>query len=174
MPSLLLFLLFCQMLGAGVGIGWAIWSELAYLKAVRDGEISSAERAHLGAVAKGLRWGMSLLLLSSVGVIIVAYALHFPVQPAQTEAFWIFMALALLVILLVWALSRKRVSFALGSAAALSAWWMIAYLAFDRLPVSFGSAVAFYVVLTAVLYAVLRLLRALALSHTAPRHDSAR
>ncbi len=151
------FLAFCQALGALVGAGAAVGSEFAYVRAMRDGKLDAAERAHLAGLARGLRFGMTLLLLASLGLVVAAYALGAAPQPALTPGYWMLITLALLVIGLSWALSRRRVSFALGSAAAFTAWWFLAYLVLGQLPaLSFGALVALYVVATAVLYAVLR------------------
>lgn len=159
MSALISLLLFCHLLGAFTGIATAIGGEFAYLRAIRDGKIDAAERAHLRIAARGLRFGMSLLLLASFALVILAYILHEPLQPALTASYWIFMTLVLLIIGLSWALARRRVSFALGSAALLAAWWLLAYLTLGRLPLSYGAAIALYVVLTAVVYVLLRSVR---------------
>jgi len=163
MASLILFLLFCQALGACVGVFTAIWGELAHIRAMRDGKIDTAERAHLRVIAHGLRFGMTLLLLASFALVVIAYTLHWTPQPALTASYWTSIALALLIIVVSWALSRRRISFPLGSAAALTAWWLLAYLTLGQLPMySFGSVIALYVVLTAVIYVVLHCIRLLA------------
>lgn len=165
MTKLILFLFFCQVLGAFTGACTAIWGELAHIRAMRDGKVDTAERAHLRVIAHGLRFGMTLLLLSTLALTIVAYVQGETLQPALTTSYWIFTLLALLIIGFSWALSRRRVSFTFGSVAALTAWWLLAYLTLGRLPTSFGSAVALYVVLTAVIYGLLRSIRFFAL-HT--------
>jgi hypothetical protein len=171
MTSLILFLLFCQAFGAVIGIITAIWGEFAYIHAMHDGKLDVAERAHLSVIARGLRFGMTLLLLSSLGLVIISFALQGALQPAMTASYWIFIALALLVIVTSWALSRRKVSFALGSAAVLTAWWLLAYLTLGQLPtLSFTSAIALYVILTAVIYAVLRYIRVLALDGAMKHH----
>ena len=160
MPALIFFLVFCQALGAIVGVFTALWGELAYLRALRDGKLSTAERIHLDHIARGLRFGMSLLLVASLGLVIVAYLLHAPLQPALTASYWTLMALALLVVGVSLALSRGRVSFALGSAIIFSGWWFLVYLTFGQLPaLSFGTAVALYVVVVALFYALLHYVR---------------
>src|SRR3989344_9268396 len=98
MTTLIAFLVFCQALGALIGAVTAVWSELAYVRAMRDGKVDTAERAHLAVIAHGLRYGMTLLLLASLGLVIVAYMRGSPLQPALTPSYWTFIALALLVI----------------------------------------------------------------------------
>lgn len=164
MTALVSLLVFCQALGASVGALTTVWSELAYIRAMRDGAIDQAERAHLYIIAHGLRWGMSLLLLSSLGLVVVAYALDFSLQPAMTAGYWVLIVLAFIVVVISWALSRHRVSFALGSATLFTAWWFLAYLTLGKLsPLSFGAAAAFFVVATAMFYAVLASARFFAL-----------
>jgi len=160
MTDFVTFLVFCQALGASVGAVTVIWGEFMYIRAMKDGEIDVAERAHLNIIAKGLRFGMTLLLLASFGLVIVAYILQATTQPALTPAYWVLIMLSLLVISISWALSRKKVSFAAGSAIIFTAWWFLAYLTFGWLPhLSFGSAVALLVVATAVTYAMFHYIR---------------
>lgn len=160
MNELVSLLIFCQALGASVGAFTAVWGEFAYIRAMRDGKLDSAERAHLKVIANGLRFGMILILISSFGLVIVAYLLQTMLQPALSTSYWTLIVLALLIICVSWALSRRRVSFALGSATVFTAWWFIAYLAFGWFPVlSFGSAIAFFVIAVAIFYAILELVR---------------
>lgn len=159
MTSLVPFLVFCQTLGAVIGAVTAVWSELAYARALRDGKIDHAERAHLGIIGHGLRYGMMLLLLASLGLVVVAYTEHTALQPALTSWYWTFIALALLIIGVSWALSRKHISFSLGSASLFTAWWFLVYLSFGWLPLSYGAAVMSFIVATAIFYAVLHYMR---------------
>lgn len=164
MDAAIPLLVFGQALGASIGALAAVWGELAYVRALKDGAIDRAERAHLDALAHGLRFGMSLILLSSLGLVILAYALRAGDQPALSASYWTLVALALLIVGVSWALSRRRVSFALGSAIVFTAWWFLAYLVFGRLPaLTFGSAVAFFVVAATIFYIALRWGRSLVL-----------
>ncbi|TSA44007.1 hypothetical protein D4R49_01050 [bacterium] len=164
MPALVPFLFFCQALGASVGVFTAVWSEVAYIHAMRDGKVDHAERVHLNALAKGLRFGMTLLLLASLGLVVAAYVLQVAVQPALSASYWTSIALSLLIICVTWALSRHKVSFSLGSAIVFTAWWFLAYLTIGWLPsLSFGSAAALLVLATAVFYVFLHYGRFLAL-----------
>lgn len=160
-------LVFCQILGAAGGAVFALWAELSYLRALRDGRVDVAERLHLEGVAKGLRFGMTILLLASLGLVIEAYLNDIAVQPALTGSYWMSISLALLVIAFSWALSRRRAPFALSSAAVFSGWWFLTFISLNRAAeITFGEGVAFYVVTTAVLYAILRYLRLLASPET--------
>lgn len=170
MTTFVSFLVFCQAFGASVGAVISIWSEFAYIRAMRDGQLDVAERAHLNIIARGLRFGMTLLLLSSLGLVVVAYASHATLQPALTPEYWTLIVLAFIVICISWALSRKHISFAFGSATVFTAWWFLAYLTLGWLsPLSFGSSVALLIVATAVIYALLYYLRLLA-RHFSPSH----
>lgn len=156
-------LIFSQALGAFIGAGMAVWSEITYVRAMRDGKIDVAERRHLHSIAHGLRFGMTLLLLSSFALVVSAYAEHAALQPALTASYWLLIALSLLVIFVSWALSRRRISFALGSATLFTGWWFLAYLTLGQLPMlSFGSAVGFFIIATGIFYAVLEYTRFLA------------
>lgn len=169
MAALVPFLVFCQALGAVVGAVTSVWGEFAYIRGMRDGKIDAAERAHLNVIKRGLRFGMTLVLLASLGLVIAAYTSNAPLQPALTPSYWTFLTLALLIIGVSWALSRRRVPFTLGSAVAFTAWWFLVYLTLGLLsPLSFGSAVASLVVATAVIWALLHYIRTLA-GHLARR-----
>jgi hypothetical protein len=160
MHALAALLVFCQALGAFGGALSAVWGEIAYANAIKDGNIDRAERAHLKAIAHGLTYGMTLLLISSLGLVVVAYQLASPIAPALTASYWTFISLSLLIVAVTWALSRKRLPFSIGSASAFTAWWFLAYLALGKLPaLSFGASVGLYIVATVVLYALLRYTR---------------
>lgn len=156
MSTLVLLLVFLQSLGALVGAGAVVWGEFAYIHAIRNGKIDHAERLHLERIAIGLRFGMLLLLLSSLGLIIASYLLNAP-PPVLTPEYWTLISLALIVVWASWALSRQRVTFSYGSAIIFSGWWFLVYLTFGWLPdLSFGAAIAAFVVVTTVFYALLQ------------------
>ncbi len=168
MTDFVTFLVFCQALGASVGAVMVLWGEFAYIRTMRlpaqagDGKIDVAERVHLNIIAKGLRFGMTLLLLASLGLVIVAYILQATTQPALTSVYWTLIMLSFLIIGISWALSRRRVSFALGSAIIFTSWWFLSYLTLGWLPqLSFGSAVALLVVATMVTYGLFHYIRLL-------------
>lgn len=164
MTTLIVFLVYCQALGAFIGASLAIWGELAYVRAMRNGNIDAAERVHLDALARGLRFGMTLLLIASLGLVIAHFASRAVSQPALSDSYWISIVLALLITGVSWALSRRRVSFAFGSALLFTAWWFLAYLTVGLLPpLSFGAAVALFVVAVAVFHFLLRIARSFAL-----------
>jgi FtsH-binding integral membrane protein len=163
MDALIPFIVFCQALGAFVGAGATIWGELSYLRYMRDGKIDHAERTHLRAIAHGLRFGMTLLLVASFALVVVAYVSHTVLQPALTSSYWTLIVLALIVVYVSWALSRGHISFALGSALAFTAWWFLAYLTIGLMPpLSFGATLAFFVIATGIFYAILQYARFLA------------
>lgn len=163
MSDIVTLLVFFQALGAAIGAGMAVWAELAYIRAKRDGRIDVAERAHLDALARGLWFGMTLLLLSSLGLVVAAYLSHATPQPALTPSYWTLIALSLVAITVSWALSRRRISFALGSASVFTAWWLLTFLAFGWMPpYSFSAALMSFIVATAIFYALLQYARMLA------------
>lgn len=145
------FLVFCQALGALVGALTAVWGELAYVHAMRDGHLSKAEKAHLAVIGRGLRFGMSLLLLSSLGLVLLSYALQAPLPPAFTASYWILIALSALILLVSWLMSRKYLRFSVGSSVAFSAWWFLVYLTAGQLPAATtGATILFFVAATVV------------------------
>lgn len=145
-----------QAIGAVVGAGGAVFAEIFYLDAIRDGVIDAAERAHLRIIAHSLRWGMLLVLLSSICLVLLNFIYEAWPQPALTAAYWTEMALVFVIIYASWAMSKRIISFTLGSAAVFSAWWYVALLVFGKMPaLSFGASLALYAVSTAILFGLL-------------------
>ncbi len=162
MGSFVIFILFCQALGAIIGTATVVWGELSYLRAIRDGRIDEGERKHLEMIARGLRFGMTLLLLASLALIFVAYASHDVMQPGLMSEYWLLVLGALLIVAVSWALSRKVISFALGSAVLFTAWWFLTYLTLGAFSVtSFGAVIGFFIVAIVIFYGVLQYIRML-------------
>ncbi len=162
MDALASLLVFIQSLGAVTGILFSALGEYFYVKAVRDGRVDAAERLHLLTASRGVRYGMTLVVLASFGLVITDYVRDVAVQPALTAEYWVFMTLTLTVIGFSWALSRKYVSRTLGSAITLSGWIFLVYMTLTRESVlSFGSVIALYAITTALLYAALHYFRSI-------------
>lgn len=160
MQSLTILFVILQAVGAILGAGGAVWGEITYFQAIRDGRIDRAEREHLGVIARALRWGMLVLLLSSIALVLLAFIVESPVQLAVTPSYWALMTFALAVIWASWALSRRKVAFWFGSAVAFTGWWMMALLALGRFPaLSYGAMLAFAVVACAIIAGILAYLR---------------
>lgn len=144
-----------QAIGAIIGAGGSVVGELAYLKAMQDHRIDQAEAAHLRLIARALRWGMGFVLVGSLGLVFLDYYLGLA-QPGLTTAYWLEMTLALIIIAASWALSRRRVAFWLGSAAAFAAWWYLALLDIGQAPaLSYGASLAAYVVGAGIIAGIL-------------------
>ena len=47
MAALVPALVYAQALGAVIGVVTVVWGELAYMRAMKDGKVDTAERAHL-------------------------------------------------------------------------------------------------------------------------------
>ena len=162
MEILVVIFVILQAIGAIMGAGGAIFGQLAYFRAIKDGRIDRAERDHLRIIANGLRFGMMLLLISSIALVLAAFINSDPLQPALTSSSWILMTLALVVIWASWALSKRRLPFWLGSAIIFTGWWMIALLAFGRFPnIGYGPTILFTIVAGGIIAAVLAYARSL-------------
>jgi hypothetical protein len=160
METLIVFFVILQAVGAILGAGGSVWGEVSYFQAIRDGRIDRAERAQLAVIARALRWGMLLLLVSSIALVLIAFIIESPFQPATTASYWSLMTLAFAVIWASWALSRRRAAFWLGSAIVFTGWWVLALLALGRLPLlSYGATLAFFVVACAIIAGVLAYIR---------------
>ncbi len=161
MAALAILLAMGQLLGALIGVGSAVWGELAYMRALRDGHIDKGEKAHIKSIGRGLRFGMTLLLLSSLGLVVSAYILQ-TTPPALTESYWLLVFLSTLIIGVSWALSRAVVPFAEGSIIAFSAWWFLFYLVSGQLTLeNIGAAISFYIIATVLLMVIVKGARSL-------------
>src|SRR3989338_4994025 len=134
MNTLTLLFTLMQDAGAVVGAGGTVFAELFYLRAGKDGAIDEAERAHLSTVAGALRVGMLIFLIGSVGMVIMSFAYLTPLQPALTHTYWIQAGLVFAILFFAWALSRRLVSFTVGSAGVLAGSGVIPFLLFFNLP----------------------------------------
>lgn len=160
MADIALFLVMLQAVGTLIGAFFAVRGEIAYIGAMHDGKVDEAEKRHLDHLASGLWYGMTLVLASSLGLVLIAYKLGGEMQPAETSSYWSFIALVLVVTLATWALSRSHLSFSFGSAAVFTGWWFLLYLAVGKLPtVSFGASAALFIVATILFWGLLHYLR---------------
>jgi len=98
MTALLTIGALLQAVGAVLGAGGSVFAEIFYLRAIQDGRIDEAERAHLRVVAGALRWGMLILLVGSITLVVTDFVYLVPVQPALTHAYWTLMGLAFAII----------------------------------------------------------------------------
>lgn len=144
------------MLGALIGVGAAVWAELAYMRAVRDGHIDKGEKLHFKHIGRGLRFGMTTLLLSSLGLVVCAYLLQ-TTPLVLTESYWLLVFLSALIIGISWALSRAALPFAEGSVIAFSAWWFLFYLVSGQLTLTnLGAGISFYIIATVLLMVMVK------------------
>ena len=104
MDSLVAVFAFSQGIGALIGALSAVWSEYAYIRAMHDGRIDHAEREHLRVIGRGLTFGMSLLLIASIGLVVLAYARAAVPQPAFTSSYWTLIVLVFIILGSSWAL----------------------------------------------------------------------
>lgn len=159
MTTLVSVLVFCQAFGAVIGTFTAVWSEISYAWAMRDRRIDEAERNHLRIIGHGLRFGLLLLLVSSLGLVIAAYVLG-AAQPALSAGYWVQLTLVFIIIVISWNISRRRTPYVHLSAIAFTAWWFMLYLTLGQLPaLSFGAFVSYFVIATGILYLVLAIAR---------------
>ena len=111
--------------GALVGTGFTTFAEVFYTHAVSDGEIDHHERKYLRRLFKGFTFGITLVLLSNLALIVLEYLVPDAPQAVLAAPFWALQTLTLLIIATGWLLSKRRISWWLGSAAVLTAWWMM-------------------------------------------------
>lgn len=160
MSALTAFFVYTQALGALGGALAAVWGEIVYVRAVADDCVSAAERHQLNVIAASLRYGMGMMLLSSLALVIISYRSGAALQPALTGGYWLFMIISLGVVYVAKRLAEGRIAHLTGSAVLFSAWWFLAYLSFGLVPaLPFGALVALYVFASVVLFGVLQYVR---------------
>ena len=144
-----------QLVGATIGAVYAILAELRYLQAIRDGKVTTRERRHILATQRGLRFGMSVVLLSSLGLVLVGYVNQgagFVLAPSYLA----FVGLVVLIVTLSWVMSKRPRTFVWASLLTFTGWWYMVYLTMGALPVtSLAAAVSMYLVVLALLSSIL-------------------
>jgi hypothetical protein len=125
-------------LGALVGAGGVTFAEVAYSKAIADGKIVERERDYFHRSYWALRWGMTTVLLSGIALIVVQYLLPDSPEAVLYAPLWMQNSLALIITASAWFMTRKYISWWLGSSIAFAGWWMLLILdAFALLPLSY-------------------------------------
>jgi hypothetical protein len=167
--ELLSFFLELHTLGAIICAGYVAFAEFFYTKAASDGIIDHHERKYLRHLFSGLRFGMSIVLVSSIALIVLEYLLPDSPQDVLSAPFWALQTLTLLVLFFAWLLSRKNAEWWFVSAAILTGWWMmllidLGYL--QQFQLTYFMYLLLYFVVSLVLSGVLSYIRIL----LTPRH----
>ncbi len=125
MPTLIFVIALIHALGAGIGAAGITFAEVRYLKAVADGNIDTHERDYIRTTFWALRWGMAIVLLSSIALGIVQYQLPGAPQAVLAVSFWASTTIALVIILAGYALAKGIMPWSIASALGFAGWWMI-------------------------------------------------
>lgn len=145
--ALITFLWIVHTLGAALGAGSIAFAEVFYAKATADGKVDEREREYLRTTFFALRFGMTTVLLSGIVLILVEYAAPELPQGVLFTPIWFQNTLALAAIASGWGLSRSRIPWWLGSAAAFSAWWMMLVIdAWRTIPFNYFTLIILYVI----------------------------
>ncbi len=151
-------------LGAALGAVGITMGELFYTRAAADGKIETCEKEYIRATFWTLRYGMSLVLISSIAQIVTQYFAIDAPQDVLTPAFWFSLISALCVIFAGWGIARNRIPWWLGSAIGFTGWWTIFVLtAWRNLPYSFFTLLITFVIGTAVVAGLFSAIRSLAM-----------
>lgn len=161
MPNIALLLIYSQVIGAVVGVVSVVAGELRYIRALRDGRIDAGERAQIESIGYGLKYGMTLLLVGTGGLVYVAYFLKSAQQPALSSGYWMLMGVALLIITISSRIARRDIRFGMGTAILFTSWWFLSFLSLGWLTLTIGSAIASLLVTTVVFYGILSYIRLL-------------
>jgi hypothetical protein len=133
-------------LGAALGAAGVTFAEILYLKASADGRIDRRERDYVRAAFWALKWGMGVVLLSSIALIFAQYAAG-GAQLVLMPAFWASLTLALVILLCGYELSKKRIPWAVATGFGFAAWWAILAIdAWRGIPLGYGPILFSYLV----------------------------
>ncbi len=124
-----------QLMGAVVGAASAVLAEVWYLEALRDGKVTRKENKHIAVATHGLRFGMSLVLLSSLGLLVTDYLLGGGRSAVLTPSYGALFGIIVLIFAISWTMSKRPKTFAWGSLVTFSAWWFMVYLTLGALPI---------------------------------------
>ncbi len=83
---------------------------------------------------------MSIVLLSSFGLVVVAYGDQTSPQPVLTTSYWLLMISSFIIIGASWAMARQVLTVTRGSIVAFTAWWFLAFLTLGQMPITSFSA----------------------------------
>lgn len=158
--------------GTLVGAGGIAFAEFFYTKAVADGYVDRKERRqYLKALLWPLRWGMGLVLLSSIMISLTEYSMPDLTQSVMSSGFWTELSLAVVIIVATWLMVKSRLPLWLGSSSVLIGWWMLLLIDAARpLSLTYSTYVVFYIVSVLVTSGVLSYLRVF-LAHARPRRS---
>jgi hypothetical protein len=160
-------------LGAIIGTAFVTWGEIFYTRAAADERIDHHERKYLRHLFRSMKFGMLLVLISSVALVVLEYLVPTAPETVLTSPFWALQTFVWLILILGWLLSKDRVAWWFGSAAILVAWWMIVLIDFGFLDsYTYLVLIAAYVVVTFVLAGLLGYVRIWTRRHLSSHHHS--
>jgi hypothetical protein len=152
-----------QVVGAVIGAFFAVVAEMRYVAALRDGKVTTKERRHIVATGRGLRFGMTLVLLSSLGLAALTVAHGSGKDLLLSPSFGALFGVVLLIGAVSWLMAKRPKTFVWGSLVTFSAWWYLVYMTLGALPIrSLMAALALFGAVLLLLSIILHSGRALA------------
>lgn len=153
------FIILLHVAGTILGVGGATIAEVSIHKALRDGSVSADEGALLHGTYSVLRVGMALIIISAFAMLWY-HLQNDTVGRLLNDKIWFKEFLFLIIIINAVAISNRWVPLWLGAATSFTGWWMATILGVSgRLPYSFLTYTALFVVATVAVAGILHLIR---------------
>lgn len=153
------FIILLHIVGTILGVGGATIAEVSIHRALKDGKVSTDEKALLHGTYAVLRVGMAFIILSAI-LMVWYHTANNTIGRLLNEKIWFKEFLFLIIIINAVAISNRWVPLWLGAATSFTGWWMATILGVaGRLPYSFFTYLFAFIVATLLVAAALHIIR---------------
>jgi hypothetical protein len=149
-----------HILGTALGVGGTTLAEIFYTKFQKDGRLSPTEHRVLQTCYSLLRWGLSLLVFSGFGYLILWRLNFLGPEVFFDSRFLAKMTIVVILLLVSLLINLKMINMDWGSSISFSAWYAAMILGIWRsLEMSYLTFIFFYIMATAVVYFIFKKIR---------------
>ncbi len=153
------FIIFLHVAGTILGVGGATIAEVQIYKALKDGKVTAEEGNLLHGTYGVLRVGMALIIVSAFAMLWYNYT-NDTLARLMNEKLWFKEFLFVVLIINAVAISNRWTPLWLGAATSFTGWWMATALGVaGRLPYSFWTYLAVFIIATLSVAGILHLIR---------------
>lgn len=148
-----------HIIGTALGAGGAIFAEVFYLKAIKDGEVDPTEGGFLKVTYRIMRVGLVLLVLSGFGFLLL-YRLQGNEELLYSQKFWAKMTIVLVILVNAILLQIRRIPMWLGSSLSLTSWYTALFLGLlQGVSYTYGQVMIFYIAAVLIVAIILEKIR---------------
>ena len=124
-------LLFHQVV-AVLGAGAATFTEIFYLKAIRDGKIEEYEAEDLGVFYFVMRFALIILVFTGFNILVVWRLKFLGPDFFYNSRLWAKYMIVLVILVNAILIHGKKIPLWLGSPLSLTSWWVVFFLGYWR------------------------------------------